>query len=197
MRKRGKAAVQTISSERRLRAQCVRCCKLPEGLLWWAERKYAEAQTMSDHWILIVPKPTGQVPSPDETNAGLQLMKKWMPAADETEVVQNEHIQFFDCGANLETIKCPWCSAHIDFDWWGEAMSADHDENSGFQLNEHRLPCCSKSSSLDELVYAFHQAFGRFALSAMNPNIGKMSDDAVSEVKAALGCDVSVVYQHI
>ena len=152
---------------------------------------------MSDNWILIVPKQPEHVPAPHEAKAALELLEKSMPDANEIEIVQNEYVQFFDCGANLETITCPQCSADIDFDWWGEAMSSDYDEKSGFQLNEYRLPCCSASASLDELIYAFQQSFGRFALSAMNPNIGKMSDDAVSEIEAILGCDVSVVYQHI
>lgn len=152
---------------------------------------------MSNNWILIVPKSPEHVPSSDEAKAALELLKKSMPDADEIEIVQSEHVQFFDCGANLETITCPRCSANIDFDWWGETMSLDYDEKSGFQLNEYRLPCCSASASLIELIYAFHQAFGRFALSVMNPNIGKISDDTVSEIEAALGSGVSVVYQHI
>ena len=152
---------------------------------------------MSDNWILIVPKRPKHIPSPDNAKVALDLLERSMPDADEIEIVQNEHIQFFDCGANLETITCPRCSADINFDWWGETMSSDYDEKIGFQLNEYRLPCCSTSASLNELIYAFHQAFGRFALSAMNPNIRKMSDDAVSKIEAILDCDVSVVYQHI
>ena len=152
---------------------------------------------MSDNWILIVPKRPKHIPSPDNAKVALDLLERSMPDADEIEIVQNEHIQFFDCGANLETITCPRCSADINFDWWGETMSSDYDDKIGFQLNEYRLPCCSTSASLNELIYAFHQAFGRFALSAMNPNIRKMSDDAVSKIEAILDCDVSVVYQHI
>lgn len=152
---------------------------------------------MSENWILIVPKLPGHVPSKDELKAALELLEKSMPGAGEIKIVQSEHVQFFDCGGNLETITCPRCGANIGFDWWGETMSSDYDEKSGFQLNEYRLPCCSASASLTELNYAFHQAFGRFSLSVMNPNIGKISDDAVNEIEAALGCAVSVVYQHI
>ena len=151
---------------------------------------------MSDDWILIVPKRPEHVLSLDKAVAGLELLKELMPDADENELVQNERVQFFDCGTNLETITCPRCSADIDFDWWGDTMSTDYDEKTGFQLNENRLPCCSMFASLDELIYAFHQTFGRFALSAMNSNIGKMSDDAVGKLEAALDCEVSVVYKH-
>ena len=163
----------------------------------FAEEKYAEVQKMSDNWILIVPKQPEHIPSLDKAHAALEFLKEAMPDADEIETVQNEHVQFFDCGANLETITCPRCSSDIGFDWWGETMSLDYDEKAGFQLNEYRLPCCSTSAAPDELIYEFHQAFGRFALSAMNPNIRRMSDDAVRKIEATLGCDVSVVYQHI
>ena len=78
-------------------------------------------------------------------------------------------------------------------------MSSDYDEKIGFKLKDYQMPCCSMLTSLNELpyAYAFHQTFGRFALSAMNPNIGKMSNDAKSKIEAALDCDVSVVFQHI
>lgn len=152
---------------------------------------------MSDHWILIVPRLPDHVPSPEKAEAALGILKKSIPNADEIDVVQKEHVQFFDCGANLETIKCPHCNANFDFDWWGETMSSDFDEETGFRLDAYSMPCCSKPAALSELVYQFHQAFGCFALSAMNPHIGELSGDSVREIEEALGCEVSVVYQHI
>ena len=152
---------------------------------------------MSDNWIMIVPRLPKHVPSPDKTEAALGLLEKSMPDAEEIEVIQEEHVQFFDCGANLDTINCPQCSANIGFDWWEETMSLDCDEETGFRLDVYPVPCCSKPVALSELVYQFHQAFGCFALSAMNPNIEKLPDDAHKEIEAALGCEVSVVYQHI
>ena len=152
---------------------------------------------MSDNWMLLVPKLPKHIPLPGEANAAFDLLREAMPDADEIEIGQNESVQFFDCGANLETIACPHCEADVGFEWWGETKSSDYDEKTGFQLDEYELPCCSKFASLDELIYEFHQAFGCFALSAMNPNIGKMSDDTVSKIETAMGCEVSVVYQHI
>lgn len=152
---------------------------------------------MSDNWIMIVPKLSEHIPSEANAKATLELLERMMPDADEIEIIQNEHVQFFDCGANFETVSCTRCNADIDVDWWGEAVSLDYDEKAGFQLNEYRLPCCSSSAALNLLNYSFHQAFGRFALSAMSPNIGKLSDDVVKKIEAALVCDVSVVYRHI
>ncbi|NDK35491.1 hypothetical protein [Rhodovulum sulfidophilum] len=152
---------------------------------------------MSDNWILIVPKLPEHVPLPKNAQAALEFLKELAPGADEIEILQSENVQFFDCGANLETISCPRCSASIDLDWWGEAMSSDYDESEGFRLSEFQLPCCSKSAPLNTLVYEFHQAFGRFAFSAMNPDLGLLSDETIRSFETTLGCDVSVVYQHI
>lgn len=151
---------------------------------------------MSDNWVLFVPKMPEHVPPPGNAKAALELLEELMPDADEIKIIQKEHVQFFDCGANLETVTCPRCSADIDFNWWGETMSSDHDEETGFRLDAYSMPCCSTPVALNELVYEFHQAFGRIALSAMNPNVGKVSDNAVRKIEAALGCDISVVYQH-
>ncbi|MEL7258995.1 MAG: hypothetical protein AAFN80_14285, partial [Pseudomonadota bacterium] len=54
----------------------------------WAAEMYAEAQAMSDNWILIVPKLPKHVPSPDNAKAALKLLENSMPNAEEIEIVQ-------------------------------------------------------------------------------------------------------------
>lgn len=75
-----------------------------------AKEKHAEESLMSDNWILIVPKLPEHVPSSDQAHAALELLKETITNADEIEIVQKEHVQFFDCGANLETITCRRCT---------------------------------------------------------------------------------------
>ncbi len=120
-----------------------------------------------------------------------------MTDADEIEIVRTEGIQFFSRCGNFQTITCHHCKANVNLGWWSDTVSSDYDEKPGFRLKKYKLPCCSKLASLDEPIYDFHQAFGSFALSAMNPNIGEMSDDTVSKIEMALGCEVSIVYQHV
>ena len=79
-------------------------------------------------------------------------------------------------------------------------MSRDFDKSitpAGFRMDAYALPCCWVRTSLDGLVYDFHQAFGRFALSARNPRIGELTSEQVAELAQALGCEVSVVYKHL
>jgi len=152
---------------------------------------------MSDNWINIVPVLAEHTPTPENAQNAIIILKQLAPEAEEITVIEHDKIQFFDCGANLEMIQCPQCKSQIEFDWWGKTMSSDFDENSGFHMKHYNLPCCSTSLSLNKLSYHFHQAFGRFALSVMNPNIGTLSLEDIDKLEAALGCKISVVYQHI
>lgn len=152
---------------------------------------------MSDHWIRIVPALPDHVPALQDIAAAKALFAQLAPEADEIVANEHEHIQFFDCGGNLEAIVCPRCKSQIELDWWGDKMNADFDGTSGFKMKKYELPCCSANFTLNELSYSFHQAFGQFALSAMNPNIGMLSSAEVVKFEAALACKVSVVYQHL
>ena len=57
---------------------------------------------MSEDWIIVVANPPEHVPTSGEAEAALELLKILMPDAVEIETAQNEFVQFFDCGANLE-----------------------------------------------------------------------------------------------
>lgn len=152
---------------------------------------------MSDNWIIVAPKLPGYIPSADNVQVAMAIFKNLAPDSDEFEIIESEHTQLFDCGSNLENIECPKCKSSLEFDWWGEAMTKDFDESSGFHLKKYSVPCCPAELSLNELSYNFNQAFGRFALSAMNPNVGMLSSENLERLGAALGCQISVVYQHL
>ena len=154
-------------------------------------------EAMSDSWVIFVPKDPEHVPPQRRAKVARDLLEGLTPDVVEIDVIQNPHIQFFDCGGNLEAITCPLCDAKIDFQWWGQAMASDFDTQTGVRLDAQTVPCCSRPVPLHELAYQFHQAFGRFALRAKSPNIEKVPDDAVRAIEAALGCDVAVVYRHI
>ncbi len=152
---------------------------------------------MSDNWIILVPRIADHLPETKNVQTATEILKQMLPEAEDIEAYESEHIQFYDCGANFGTVSCPQCQSVIELDWWSQTMAADFDEKAGFQLDEYKLPCCSSFSSLSALDYSFHQTFGRFALSAMNPNIGELCDEEIGKIEDALGCDVTVVYQHI
>ena len=75
-------------------------------------------------------------------------------------------------------------------------MDEDYDDG-GFRLARYELPCRHRSSNLNELRYDWPQAFGRFAISAMNPNTWSAPDSLRAVVAEKLGCAVATIHQHI
>ncbi|MCC6683339.1 MAG: hypothetical protein IT445_20780 [Phycisphaeraceae bacterium] len=150
---------------------------------------------MSDNWIALVPDDPRFVPDAAKQNRARERFAEIAPEADEIEIKVSEKVVFFDCGGNFERLGCPFCGVEIPVEWWQERMGEDHDD--GFKLAAYTMPCCGKKSTLNELVYEWPQAFGRFAIDAMNPNIGKLDDKFKREFEDILGTKLRVVYQHI
>lgn len=76
-------------------------------------------------------------------------------------------------------------------------MDEDSDGEDGFKLAAYAVPCCRKEYTLHDLAYDWPQAFGRFALDAMNPNIGELDAKFKREFEKILGTKLRVIYQHI
>lgn len=151
---------------------------------------------MSDHWIAIVPENPGFVPGPSTHGTALGLFRQIAPNADEIAIKLSNQIEFFDCGANLERITCPHCDQEIAIDWWQDRMEEDY-EGRGFRLDEYSAPCCVGALTLNALRYDWPQAFARFGIHAMNPNIDELSDDQRREFERILGTPLRTIYRHI
>ena len=152
---------------------------------------------MSDNWIALVPEDPRFVPKASQRRRARDRFAEIAPDADEIEIKVSKTVHFFDCGANLERICCPSCGSEIPVDWWEERMEEDSDGEDGFKLASYAMPCCGKKYALHELAYEWPQGFGRFALDAMNPNIGKLDDKYQQEFEKILGTKLRVIYQHI
>jgi hypothetical protein len=150
---------------------------------------------MSDNWIALIPENPRFVPDADKQRRARDRFAEIAPEADEIEIKVSENVNFFDCGGNFERICCPSCSEEIPIEWWQDRMDEDHGD--GFKLAAYATPCCGKKSTLNELVYEWPQAFGRFALDAMNPNLGMLDDKYKRDFEEILGTKLRVVYQHI
>ncbi len=156
-------------------------------------KKYS---AMSDNWIALVPEDPSFVPDPSTHESALGLFRELAPNADEIEIKLSDQIKFFDCGANLESITCPHCNQEIGLDWWQDRMEDDHDGR-GFKLAEYSAPCCRTAVNLNALRYEWPQAFARFGIDAMNPDIGELSDDQRHEFERILGTRLRTIYQHV
>jgi len=150
---------------------------------------------MSDNFLILIPQDPNHVPTADQQSEAGRRMRGLAPNADEIKTETFETVQFFDCAANFSSVSCPHCRSEIPQDWWGDKMDADYED--GFQLASYDAPCCGKAANLHELVYDWPQGFGRFAVTAMNPGIGLLSDQQREEFEALLGTKLRVIYNHL
>jgi hypothetical protein len=151
---------------------------------------------MSDSCIALIPLDPLFLPQVEAIRAAADRFAAIAPEAGRIEIRSSDHIQFFDCGANLERICCPSCGSELDTEWWQERMDEDCGDE-GFQLRDYRMPCCNHESSLNDLRYDWPQGFARFGIDAMNPNIGELTDEQVREVELLLKTPLRVIYQHL
>jgi hypothetical protein len=150
---------------------------------------------MSDDWITLIPEDPRLVPDQHRRLLAQDRLKQIAPEAWEITAEVSDGIRFVDAGANWEGILCPTCASRVDEDWWSVKMTEEY-QNS-YPLKAYALPCCGAKHTLHDLNYVWPQGFARFELSAMNPNIGKLSDTAKRDLEAVLGTPLRVIYRHI
>ena len=151
---------------------------------------------MSDHWIRIIPEDPDFVPDNASQQSALSYFRRLAPKADNLEVSSSDRIVFKDCGGNFESIACSACGADFALEQWHNWVDEDYD-GEGFTLTEHPMPCCGARRTLHQLRYSFPQGFGRFEVSAMNPQIGELSEEQCDHFQQFLGCPVRVIYRHL
>jgi hypothetical protein len=154
-----------------------------------------ERRRMADHPITLIPVDPSFIPDAGRQARGRDRFAEIAPDTDEIEVKVCNKVEFFDCGANFERILCPRCLSQIPFTWWQERM--DEDYSDGFKLAKYATPCCNTFHTLHELAYEGTQGFGRFALNARNPKIGKFEDRYQEEFEEILGTRLRVIYPQI
>ena len=149
---------------------------------------------MSDTYLHLIPSDPDYRPTEDAVKAGLSLLKGFFPGADGVKVLAEQGVMFFDAGENTESVACPACGADL-MDWWGDAMDRAH--TIGFSDLSVVTPCCSKRTSLNDLVYVLPAAFGCFALEVSNPEKPSIAEAQRTAVEQVLGCSVRTVCQRL
>ena len=150
---------------------------------------------MSGHFIVLIP--ADRQARPDHTV--LQNVKEalvLMAGTDEARVKDfGDRMQFIDCGENLERILCPACGAEAETGWWGHQMDHCWDDETGFDLHAHAMPCCGAPLALDRLTYEPHQGFSRWFVSVRNPGRGPLTPEEHSALERVAGASLAVIYQ--
>jgi len=150
---------------------------------------------MSDNWIVLIPEDPHFVPNAAVRGRARDRLAAIASGADEVAATVDDDVAFFDCGENFETVRCPRCGATIPMEWWQDRMDEDYAD--GFKLDGYAVPCCGASLTLHELAYDRPQGFGRFSLSARNPNRGPLEAEQLRELSDIVGGRLRVIYRHL
>jgi hypothetical protein len=156
--------------------------------------RFFSLDPMSKNWLRYVPSDPHFQPTVSAAESARALLQTILPEAEEVTIELFENPAFIDPGSNWSGVCCSSCGADAEA-WWTEAMSTAAEQN--FASLDTVAPCCQAKVSLNDLTYAWPAAFGRFVLDAMNPNVGRISDDQVNLLGNALGCSVREVSQHL
>lgn len=149
---------------------------------------------MSDTYLHLVPSDPDYRPTEDAAEAGVRLLKGFFPRAEGVKARAEKGVVFFDAGENSESVACPFCGADL-MDWWGDAM--DHAQMGGFSDLSIVTPCCSKHTSLNDLVYVWPAAFGSFALEVADPGESSIGEAQRTSIEQVLGCSVKTVWRRL
>ena len=153
---------------------------------------------MSDSYVEFIPVDPRYVPSQDAQHAAVALLRKaglvryTADISSETE----QHIVFRDAGANFERVLCPSCGGDIPIETWQDWMNADYSAMAGFALRPVVTTCCATVATLNDLVYDWPQAFGRYALTLRNSDDSRATS-VVAELERTLDCKLRTIRRHI
>jgi hypothetical protein len=149
---------------------------------------------MSDNWLQYVPREHTFKPSHEAAERAKSLLASFAPEAEEVVCSYPKGVTLFHPGCNWSGVQCPSCGAEAE-SWWSDATDREAEE--GFKSLDIKAPCCDATVSLNRMRYGWPTAFGSFVLEAMNPNIKGLSGEQLSQLEAALGCQLHEVPLHL
>jgi len=149
---------------------------------------------MSDNYLILIPTDPNWQPDNDAAQRTGKVIDELAPEAEDIEAFAMDEVEFFDCGENFESAKCPHCGADVT-EWWPEAM--DRAGELSFGDLSTTMPCCGRPASLNDLVYDMPQGFAQFAISVTEPGIEELDGAAPRKLGEALGHPVRAIWQRV
>jgi hypothetical protein len=149
---------------------------------------------VSDSFVVLIPAdPRAEVPS---NAVDIRDQLSGLIGATEARIKDfGARIQFIDCGENFVQILCPACGQPLDTGWWGHQMDHCWNEDAGFSLHAHAVPCCGADLRLDELVYDGPQGFARWFISARAGDRARLQQGEIDRFEAAAGLKLRQILQ--
>lgn len=151
---------------------------------------------MSDSYISIIPEKADFVPETLKQLSAVAYFREITPPGTKIESSVTDAIKLVDCGSNLEKVNCPSCKSDIKIETWLKWMDSDFGDQ-GFDLKTHKMDCCGKQHTLNELKYTYPMGFARFVLTAYDPQVDYLTSDELVEFARILDCPIRVVYKYL
>ena len=149
---------------------------------------------MSENYLIIIPTDPHWQPEEAAAMSAGAILNELAPDSEEIEAFDLDEVEFFDCGENLESVKCPHCGADVT-EWWPDAM--DKAADLSFADLSVTMPCCGRPASLNDLAYDMPQGFAQFAISVTEPVITELDGAALRRIGETLGHPVRAIWQRI
>ncbi|MBZ4632045.1 hypothetical protein GBP94_22010 [Mycobacterium avium subsp. hominissuis] len=154
---------------------------------------------MSDTWLVVFPADPGWVPSNEQAAAAAKVIAELIPTevADQPDLRLTPNIEFIDAGSNFGALRCPACGQDLELSWWHEQMDRQYRRDTGFHLQPVTVPCCARTTTLNDLAYGWPLGFARWQATTLSPDRGWLTDAELSEIGQALGHPVRQTARHI
>jgi hypothetical protein len=149
---------------------------------------------MSDNILRFVPADPNWQPERKAAEAAASLLKSMLPSAETVSAKFLDSVTFFDPGENWSGVECNACGKDAEA-WWGDAI--DLAAQKQFTHLTVKAPCCGATVSLNDLLYVWPAAFGRFALEASNPEIADTPKELDQGLAQCLGAPLRKLWQHL
>ena len=155
---------------------------------------------MSETVLKIIPTDQDYVPTPEQQEKALVLLRKLVPfGMHEARVYDN--LTFIDQGEYCEAILCPSCGVRVAVDPfngsdlaqdWYHALDEAIVAGAPVRTLKTVMPCCRASVSLTSLRFVSPAGFACFELSVTDPCTEDertvLRAEQVGELESVLGC---------
>lgn len=102
-------------------------------------------------------------------------------------------IEFIDQGENLESVSCDLCGHKIELDNWQNEMENTHQKQ--FVDLTFKTKCCSKTTSLNNLIYKFPAGFAKFVISITDTDV-ELNENQIRDLEKILSTKLRIILVH-
>jgi hypothetical protein len=151
---------------------------------------------MSLFVLKLIPTNPEYVPDESARQFAEDTLKSFFPTALTIGTVVANEVQFVWSGESFEAVYCPDCGTRLDVEgWWVKVVDSAYNTGRFTDLNV-TLPCCNRTTSLNDLDYRGPQGFARFELSGEDVDLWDINQHQVETLEQILGCRLRIIRAH-